>query len=69
MMVSDFQFGVKGPVGTDQTVLIFCLVYTVMALHGPRRLRGVVPPLRVVGAVGYAVLRGGGGGRVKWLNS
>ncbi len=43
--------------GTDQTAFILCLVYTVFALHGPRRLQWIAPPLLLAAAVAYILLR------------
>ncbi len=57
MLLNNFQSGTLAGPGTDQTVLVFCLVYVVFALHGPRRLQWVVPPMLFLAAVAYTVVR------------
>jgi intracellular septation protein A len=53
LLLNNFQSeGLPQP-GTDQTVLLICLVYTVFALHGPKRLQWVVPPALLLAAVAY----------------
>ncbi len=57
MLLSGFQAGTLPPPGADQTVLILCLLYTVSALHGPRRLHYLLPPVLLMGAVMYTLMR------------
>jgi hypothetical protein len=57
MLLNNFQSQELPPPGTDQTVLVFCLVYAVFALHGPRRLQWLVPPLLLVAAICYTLFR------------
>lgn len=57
MLLNNFQAGTLPPPGADQTALILCLLYTVSALHGPRRLHYLLPPLLLAGAVLYTLLR------------
>jgi hypothetical protein len=57
MLLNNFQSGTLPPPGADQTVLILCLVYTVAALHGPRKLQWLIPPLLLAAAVAYTARR------------
>jgi hypothetical protein len=57
MLVNNFQGGALPPPGADQTVMIVCLVYTVSALHGPRRLQWVMPPLLLAAAGAFMAAR------------
>ena len=51
MLLNNFQSGTLPPPGADQTTLVLCLVYAVFALHGPKRLQWLVPPVLLVLAV------------------
>ena len=57
MLLNNFDAGKLPPPGADQTTLILCLLYSVSALQGPRRLHYLLPPLLLVGALAYTVLR------------
>jgi hypothetical protein len=57
MLIINFQAGKLPPPGADQTALILCLLYTVSALHGPRRLHYLLPPLLLAVAIAYTILR------------
>ncbi|HVT83514.1 MAG TPA: hypothetical protein VHM90_22930, partial [Phycisphaerae bacterium] len=57
MLLNSFQAGSLPPPGADQTVLILCLLYTVSALHGPRRLHYLLPPVLLAAAILYTVMR------------
>ena len=45
------------PANLFLNIFILCLVYTVSALHGPRRLQWFVPPILLLGAVAYTFFR------------
>jgi hypothetical protein len=51
MLLNNFQSGTLPPPGADQTTLVLCLVYAVFAIHGPKRLQWLVPPVLLVLAV------------------
>jgi hypothetical protein len=51
MLLNNFQSGTLPPPGADQTTLVLCLVYAVFALHGPKRLQWLVPPVLLIIAV------------------
>ena len=57
LLLNNFQTQELGTPGADQTVLLICLLYTVFALHGPQRLRWVVPPALLIAAAAYTVFR------------
>jgi hypothetical protein len=57
MLLNNFEAGRLPPPGADQTVMIMCLVYTVFALHGPRRLQWLMPPLLLAAAAAYSAVR------------
>ncbi len=59
LLLNNFQSGFLPEPGTDQTVMLLCLVYTVFALHGPRRLQWLVPPALLLAAMAYTVKIGG----------
>jgi hypothetical protein len=51
MLLNNFQSGTLPPPGADQTTLVLCLLYAVFALHGPKRLQWLIPPVLLVVAV------------------
>ena len=57
MLLNNFQEGALASPGADQTVLVLCLVYVVFALHGPRRLQWIAPPLLLICAGVYTVFK------------
>jgi hypothetical protein len=56
MLLNNFQAGTLPAPGADQTAVILCLLYTVFALHGPRRFQWLVPPILLVAAAMHALL-------------
>jgi hypothetical protein len=57
LLLNNFQYGTLPPPGADQTTLLLCLLYTVSALHGPRRLQWIIPPVLLALAVVYTTMR------------
>ncbi len=57
MLLNNFGAGELSRPGTDQTVLVICMLYVVFALHGPRRLQWVIPPALLIAAAGYTLFR------------
>jgi hypothetical protein len=57
MLLDSFQAGAVPAPGADQTAVILCLLYTVSALHGPRRLHYLLPPMLLVAAVVVTLMR------------
>ena len=57
MQLNSFEAGKLPPPGVDQTAIVLCLLYTVSALHGPRRLHYLIPPVLLAGAIAYTAFR------------
>ncbi|MGN6368320.1 MAG: hypothetical protein ACTHN5_08685 [Phycisphaerae bacterium] len=57
MLLNNFGAGELSRPGADQTVLLVCMLYVVFSLHGPRRLRWIIPPALLIAAAAYTVFR------------